>query len=41
MENNEKIILRPENPNDGPRDAVQLKTECVRTNFTKKRDETE
>lgn len=34
----EKQICRPENPQDGPKDAVQVKVECIRTDFMENPD---
>ena len=39
MEENEKVLCRPENA-EGPCDAVQLKTECIRSDFTENPDGT-
>lgn len=33
MEREEKKICRPNSPTDGPMDGVQMKTDCIRTDF--------
>ena len=40
MEDAEKKICQPESPQEGPCDAVQLKTECIRSDFTENEDGT-
>lgn len=40
MEDTEKTICRPEGAANGPCDAVQLKTQCVRSDFTENEDGT-
>lgn len=36
----EKKVCKPENTQEGPSDAVQLKTECIRSDFEEKEDGT-
>lgn len=33
MDNEKKEICRPDGPADGPMDGVQMKTDCIRTDF--------
>lgn len=33
MKEYDKKICRPDSPQDGPKDGVMLKTECIRTDF--------
>ena len=40
MESEEKVVCRPDSHSDSPCDAVQLKTMCIRSDFTEKSDGT-
>lgn len=33
MEDNKRVICRPDSPMDGPTDGVMMKTDCIRTDF--------
>lgn len=33
MEDNKRVICRPDNPTDGPLDGILMKTDCIRTDL--------
>ncbi len=41
METEKRKICRPDSPTDGPMDGVQMKADCIRTDFIENSDEGE
>lgn len=41
METEKRKICRPDSPEDGPKDGVQMKADCIRTDFIENPEEGE